>query len=527
MRCMPSCAKIEGHGCKGMASRAVFEFFTAKGVAEAGQDTSLVELRERLSDPKAKLLLHLHGGLVDRKTGVECAERLSGSGPRSFQLDPQWTQVYMIWQTGALEVIERRWKELAHEDQLYQALARKLIKFLAERLRIPGAGSRSVADAAPMDDDEILRRLRGEGDRREPFRELEEKVASEDSASRAIIAPGRSDGELLIEFNAFLLADPLFQGAIKDVNAAVATDVASRAAAAPGSVERGKAILERLDDSFNGEFGVSEVGKAPSAVPRGAVSVGAFLAGRALKAAYRCIVRFRSQRDHGLHATVVEEVCREFYGDKIGEKLWGWMVDDARLHFAAGGFGQLLLPILAAHPPSRMVVTAHSAGSIWASQMLLAMKESGATSQVDLCLLAPAVRAELFSTTIADAGNLIRRCHMFTMDDALERRDAVLGHDNGYVYPSSLLYLVSGLFEVKGDEAYPDAPIVGMQRFTGVDWLNKSEAADEASISEFFSQPDKAIHYSPNSGLTNADSHGGFDDNELTLKSLGAEFFLK
>lgn len=510
-----------------MGARATYNFFTVKGVAEAGQNAAVEELKARLSKPGSKLLLHLHGGLVDRKSGVEGADRLAGSGAKSFQLKPEWTQVYIIWQTGGLEEIKRRWMELAQDDQLYQALARKLIKFLAERLRIPGPGSRSVADAAPMDDEEILRRLRGEGDRREPFRELDEKLASGDPASRAAMAPGKSDGELLIEFNTFLLADPLFQGAVRDLNAAVVTDVAARTAAAPGSVERGEAILDRLDDSFNEEFGVPVAGAAPRAVPRGPVSVGAFLATRALKAAYRCIKRFRSHRDHGLHATVVEEICREFYGDKIGEKIWGWMVDDARLHFAEGGFGLELLPILAEHPPSRMVVTAHSAGSIWASRMLLAMKAASVSLQVDLCLLAPAVRENLFATTVAEAGHLVRRCHMFTMDDTLERRDAVLGHDKGYIYPSSLLYLVSGLFEAMDGEVYPDAPILGMQRFTGVNWLDKSEAADSAAISAFFTQSDKAIHYSPGSGLTDADTHGGFDDNELTLRNLGTEFFLK
>ena len=510
-----------------MASRAIYEFFTAKGVGEAGQDASLAELKARLAEPDAKLLLHLHGGLVDRKSGTEAAKRLSGRGAPSFDLRPEWTQVYIIWQTGALEEIRRRWTELAHDDSLYQAVARKLIKFLAERLRIPGAVSRSVADAAPMDDDEILRRLRGEGDRREPFRELEDKVACDDPVSRAAMAPGKSTGTLLIEFNAFLQADPLFQGAVKDLNAAVSPDPASRAAAPAGSIERGEAILERLDDSFNAELGMPTAMVSVPVVPRGAVSVGALLAGRALKAAYRCIERFRSHRDHGLHATVVEEVCREFYGDKIGGKIWGWMVDDAGLHFSPGGFGQQLLPMITEHTPSRMVVTAHSAGSIWATRMLLAMHATGAKSQIDLCLLAPAVRENLFAQMIADTGTLVRRCHMFTMDDRLERRDAVLGHDKGYIYPSSLLYLVSGLFETKDGEPYTDAPILGMQRFTGVGWLDPSETADAAAISAFFSQADKAIHYSPDSGLTDADTHGGFDDNALTLKSVGAEFFLK
>lgn len=66
-----------------------------------------------------------------------------------------------------------------------------------------------------------------------------------------------------------------------------------------------------------------------------------------------------------------------------------------------------------------------------------------------------------------------------------------------------------------------------MQRFRGINWLDKSEAADAAAISAFFSQSEKAIHYSLEPKVTDADTHGGFDDNELTLKSVGREFFLK
>ena len=44
------------------------------------------------------------------------------------------------------------------------------------------------------------------------------------------------------------------------------------------------------------------------------------------------------------------------------------------------------------------------------------------------------------------------------MDDKLEREDAVLGHDKGYIYPSSLLYMVSGMFEELDFAVFADAP---------------------------------------------------------------------
>ncbi len=511
-----------------MADASVFRFFTAKGVGEAGQEASLAALKVRLGEPGAKVMVHVHGGLVDRAAGTASADRLSGTGSDSFGLTPDWTQVYIIWQTGALEEIRRRWTELAKDDRLYQALVRKLIMFLAQRLSLPLMDGRSAADTAPLGEDEILRRIRGEGDKRDPFGVLEQHLRSADPTSRAVMAPRRTTGALMVEFSKFLAADPLFRLAVADMDAAANTDTASRAAAPAGSVERGEAILARLDGSLKGEIDLlasSPDDTVPRTGGRGFVSVGAFVAGRALKAAMGCIERFRGWRDHGLHATIVEEVCREFYGDWIGSTIWGWMVDDAGLHFGQGGFGATLLAMLAADPPERMVVTAHSAGSIWASRMLLAMAGADAKTPIDLCLLAPAVRANLFVEAVTRAAPLVRRCHMFTMDDALESRDAVLGHDQGYIYPRSLLYLVSGLFETKDGEAYPDAPILGMQRFVGVDWLDGAEAADAAAVSAFFAQPDKAIHYSPGSGMTDADSHGGFDDNVLTLKSVNEQVF--
>jgi hypothetical protein len=110
---------------------------------------------------------------------------------------------------------------------------------------------------------------------------------------------------------------------------------------------------------------------------------------------------------------------------------------------------------------------------------------------------------------------------MFTMSDEYERKDAVIGHDKGYIYPSSLLYLVSGLFEELGAEAFPDAPILGMQRFVGATWLNDAkETAAGQRIAAFFGAPDHGIAYSPAPGVTTADTHSGFCSEPLTLASV-------
>jgi hypothetical protein len=107
------------------------------------------------------------------------------------------------------------------------------------------------------------------------------------------------------------------------------------------------------------------------------------------------------------------------------------------------------------------------------------------------------------------------------MSDEFERKDAVLGHDKGYIYPSSLLYLVSGLFEESGGEAFPDAPILGMQRFVGATWLDDAKESPAGQrIAAFFQAPDHAITYSPAPGVTTADTHSGFCSEPLTLASV-------
>jgi hypothetical protein len=44
------------------------------------------------------------------------------------------------------------------------------------------------------------------------------------------------------------------------------------------------------------------------------------------------------------------------------------------------------------------------------------------------------------------------------MTDEHERKDPVLGSDLGFIYPSSLLYCVSGMFEENGAKPYTCSP---------------------------------------------------------------------
>ncbi|HBO8897523.1 hypothetical protein [Pseudomonas aeruginosa] len=499
---------------------AIYQILTRDGVVDPGQEELLAQLASDLKKPNAKLLLHLHGGLNDEASAKVTATRLSGSGPNSWGLDSEWTQVYVIWRTGVLETLQTNWLELVNKDQFYQTVMRKLIAFLARKLGGSVAVGRGGA-AVAISEAEIQRRLLGQAGAW-PFDDLDSILPSNDQAgARSVTLGAQTDSSLAAEFKSELAADNSFKNIAADIDEAVNVPSGARAASAGANGEAGREILNRFDEAIQLELA------PPPVIPgqqRGLVSVAAFLLKHAAKVALRCFKRFESGRDHGFHATVVEEVCREFYGDLIGAGIWGLMVQDTADHFGEGKFGSLLIDCLAERGVSRFAITAHSAGSIWASHLLINMKAKEINGKVGLFLLAPAVRRDFFSTMLNNAGDLISHCRMITMTDAFERKDPVLGSNMSYIYPSSLLYLVSGLFEKVSGAAYVDAPLLGMQRFVGLEGLTKDEKAIESQIAEFFQKPDCRILTSPTEGVSMANSHGGFDDEAYTLATARALF---
>lgn len=497
--------------------------FTGDGIADAGQEDKLSRLRQRLDGSDRKLLLHLHGGLVNKANGEAAARRLAGTGDGSWGLSEDWVQVYVVWRTGVAETIRKNWTDLA-EDHLYQVVLRKLLRFVARQIGIPtDNGARSVEDRFSLDELEIQDRITGARDTKDPFADVDVHFSRQDSGtSRATLTGRASDIELADEFERQLLLDADFKTAVAEIDAALNESLLSRNSFTAVDPVRGRKSLDHLSATIRAQWPDPD---RKSDEARGLVAVGVFLLKYAGEIAYRCFKRFRSERHHGFHATVVEEICRVLYADRVGAAIWGLMVQDAADHFKPAGFGSSLLDVLAAAPePRRFVVSAHSAGSIWASHMLLAMASRDLQIKLRLFLLAPAVRQSLFAQVISGAANQIELCRMYTMSDEYEKKDAVLGHDKGYIYPSSLLYCVSGIFETLGQNAYPDAPLVGMRRFTAAPWLNAEEAAAETVLSRFFQQPQNGIVEAPQPQVTEANSHGAFDDEKLTLKSVASLF---
>lgn len=496
-------------------------FLTNGGALDAGQDAQIAQLAAALNGGKGKILLHLHGGLVDEKAGRETAERLAKAAAEGgFGLDEGWTQIYVVWRTGVFEVLRKNWLSLVENDELYNVLVRKLIEFAIRKLIPADATGRSGGVVSNISADEIRDRIRGRGDLRRPFADLETDLDPEVGARGAgPAAATQDDGSLALEFQSTLTTDREFNGAIADIESELNQSVTGRAQVRPGSQEAGAAAYARLNESVRVPIDAMRPDGTPGRA--GPVSAAVFLIQHAGKIAFRCFKRFRASRDHGLHATVVEEVVRELYGDYLGAKVWGLMKKHAAAHFEGSGFGKALIDQLISSPPTRFVVSGHSAGSIWAAEMLKAMGSSGKQLPLELILLAPAVRYDLFAEALAAGGENVRSCRMFTMSDELERKDPVLGSTYGYIYPSSLLYLVAGAFEQRDGKAFVDAPLLGMRRFLGANWLEDPDQVRAAeTIQAFFQKPHHDIVYSPSESGTMANSHGGFDDDKVTLASI-------
>jgi hypothetical protein len=189
----------------------------------------------------------------------------------------------------------------------------------------------------------------------------------------------------------------------------------------------------------------------------------------------------------------------------------------------------------------RITLIGHSTGAIYIANWIenSAMYLPAALKQ-DVVLLAPAITYDLFAKMLSVNSSRVGRFRMFAMRDSLEREDQVWGQDEElqggqdwrrFIYPSSLLYLVSGILESSAgndgswvDE--PDMPLVGMERF-----LNQVQIYPDAefpSIKQtrtWLAVDPKAVVWSKSTGQAaglNGDSidHGAFDDNPLTLESL-------
>ena len=204
-------------------------------------------------------------------------------------------------------------------------------------------------------------------------------------------------------------------------------------------------------------------------------------------------------------------------GKELGSYAWRNMKQDARMAFSGtpeydGGF-RGLLPLLAgldkatAQRP-KLHFVGHSAGAIVLGNLLSSLKRFKLNSiQLgSIHLMAPACTVDFFKQHyepyLKDKGalKLQDKIFVYNLPDQLELKDTI--STNFPLLPSysrSLLYLVSRAYE-----EVPGTPIAGMQLFAKT----------------MPTAPNLAIAYSGSEKVTAATSHGGFDNDALTLTTI-------
>ena len=454
------------------------------------------------------IVLHLHGGLVDKTSALKMVDVLQPE-----YLAAGYFPIFIVWRTGLFDAVKNA-NELV-ERPLFKKLLVRLLKFLVSRYG--GIGGKALGPGEEPDDAQIEA-------------ELDKRQVQQVPYEGIVPQPGQPD---------------LTQAEKDELASAVQADAELREEweselAAPQPVPGGKGL--QLDESVRAEA-AEELAAAEHAQGKALIS-GALLAKHAVLIAGRVIKRFFKHRDHGLHTTIVEEILRELFVDQIGTEIWQFMKQDSADTFANADKipergGWLLMRLLGEAVKQRhdageslpvVSIVGHSAGSIYAGNLLTQLHAARTTPgsvwhnlpfQFDkLVFLAPAVTCKVLNEVLKkhSAAPLFRAFRMYSLTDEDERGY----YEIPVLYPGSLLYIISGLLE---DDS--DAPVAGMQRYA----RTQNPFSEEAVIDVWTflrSKPNQLVWSGDTGGPgLNCDStrHGDFDNTPKTIASF--LYFLK
>jgi len=251
-----------------------------------------------------------------------------------------------------------------------------------------------------------------------------------------------------------------------------------------------------------------------------------------VKISFRVIDRFLEKRDHDFFPTIVEELLRELYLAEVGAGLWKLMKDKAQDmwrdnqgrtvedQFVGRYFLERLSVYIKENPGTKVDLIGHSAGSIAICHLLQYTQDLNYTFKYrNIIFLAPACRVDLFKREISDQQDRFEKIRIFTMNNKTECEDIMIP----YFYTHSLLYLISGILEDRGDSY--DSYILGLQRH--IAYEKPYNISELESINNYlytsgfnrvsFSKTDSTV---ADELQTKAAKHGHFDEEEFTLKSI-------
>lgn len=166
----------------------------------------------------------------------------------------------------------------------------------------------------------------------------------------------------------------------------------------------------------------------------------------------RILVRFAIGVDHGVSATIQEEVLSavDDYGIPIvalAKNHWDRVKKHAKQCFAKGSNGRRLieeLMELRENSEAEIYTLSHSAGSIPTAELIdyLSRREGGEIDEA--VMVVPAINQQVFSDLVVSGAKGYDSLTLYMLSEKYEKSDEVF-HDA--LYSSSLLYLVSSLAE--------------------------------------------------------------------------------
>ncbi|WP_131812395.1 hypothetical protein [Mycolicibacterium fortuitum] len=451
-----------------------------------------------------KVVIHFHGGLVDRDSAMAVAQRLApiyGAGGAET--------AFLIWQSGLAEVLRNNLTAIASEP-LFTRLLTRILQFTIGKLRQDD--SARATDILPVPSElEVRGQLAGIKQGSEPYRDL--------TFSPMEITEASIDERQTLE--TALAEDTQLQRAIE----AILVGQASQS-----ETSRGEPTVATPSQSLIDPEALEAI-EPVSVEPgqRGTVST-LLLAKKGGRIFLRVIKRFRARTDHGVYPTVVEEILREFYLGNAGGAIWSAMKRQTADAFNEDHAAGLLLDGIAKAAdtsPPQITLVGHSAGAVFIDNLFAELARGDndgyrrwpRSTRFRIVLLAPASTYRSFAAeTLAAREHYIDELRMFTMTDSAERNDRLLHA----IYPRSLLYFVSGVLERDLSGSSVVTPLTGLARYLEPTYsaMNEIQLPRTYLAGRVVLSP--TDNGAPPGWAAGALTHGDFDDDERVLGSIQA-----
>jgi hypothetical protein len=439
------------------------------------------------SKDNREVALYFHGGLVKDSAGMQSAKIMnnkiteSGLYPISF-----------VWETGILDVLREKIDNIGRKT-VFRIVERIISRRLGKKISL-NKGIESIKETTY---DEIEFELT----KKRPFKDFD-------------INPNylRVDDFNSIKEEEFI---NIIQNEIEN------------------DISENSNLLEGLDfDELDAIVYNNEYKKVKS-LNRESLFLGGFFWSLA-KITYNIIKRFKNDTNHGIYATIIEEIFRRYYIAQLGASIWKEMKDKANDMWSSNSgrsgsnlyAGTYLLTKLnelgTLEKPIIINAIGHSAGAIAICHLIKEVEENYSNIKVNnLVFLAPACRSELFNEQVARKTERFNEIRIFTMSNQYEVQDTLI---DGFkiIYPHSLLYFISGILEDEGNNT--DAHILGLERH--INWGNYMKHNHIKYINKYLNEPHKnrlvlSVTESNVEGLSSdAIDHGEFDGNPKTLNSI-------